>query len=221
MMILDFGNGSVCLNDRENIKAMIDRLAEVDVDREIVIKWQLFLNIPPKLSLRRDLFDYAYKYAADLGFMTTASVFDLDSLDFLSRYYVPFVKFANQPQMWRYTDDVARSVDLYVSVGSEREFLWMWGKKPDGVMACVSKYPATIDDYYETFNENILGAGISDHTNNISLYKAYRPALYEKHYTVTEIPTHKVRTYCAGPEQVRELLEVKHADSNDADTLRQ
>ena len=221
MIILDFGNGSVCLNDRDNIKTMIDRLADVDIDRKIVIKWQLFLNIPPKLSLRRDLFDFAYKYAADLGFMTTASVFDLDSLDFLLRYHVPFVKLANQPQMWRYTDDVPRSVDLYVSVGSERDFKWMWYKKPTGVMACVSEYPATIDDYYETFGEKILKAGISDHTDNISLYKAYRPRLYEKHYTVPEIPTDKVRKYCADPYQVKKLLEVKNEHCNDADSLGQ
>ena len=210
MIILDFGNGSVCLNDRDNIKTMIDRLAEVDIDRETVIKWQLFLNIPPKLSLRRDLFDYAYKYAADLGFMTSASVFDKDSLDFLLRYNVPFVKLANQPHMWRYTDDVPRSVPLFVSVGSEREFNWMADKNPNGIMACVSKYPALPSEYNLTFRNKILRAGISDHTDNISLYKAFRPCLYEKHYTVPEIPTDKVRRYCAGPEQVKELLEAKH-----------
>lgn len=95
MIILDFGSGDTCKNDKKQIKDMIDQLADVDRKRECVIKWQLFNDIDGATPLTEDNFDYAYHYATSMKFGVTASVFDEKSCDFLIRNHeIPFVKIA-------------------------------------------------------------------------------------------------------------------------------
>jgi sialic acid synthase SpsE len=215
MIILDLGNGSVCKNDRGLIKDMIDSVAEVDRDRQCIIKWQLFLAIPPKEPLRRDNFHYAYDYAAALGFYTTASVFDNDSLDFLLRYQIPFVKIANQPFARKYIPDVLGHIQwvdgqatrpkIIVSYGDSEQIL----KTQLPYMCCVSEYPARMEDYEKRFEPDSLRHGISDHTDHIKLYRKYHPKIYEKHYTLDHVSTDAPRPYALRQKDLNELLHPK------------
>ena len=88
MIIFEMGSADTCKNDVIQIRAMIDAIAEVDKKRESVLKWQLFLEqrFNHVQSLSKGCFGVAYLYAKNLGFKTTASVFDRSSLDFLLKY---------------------------------------------------------------------------------------------------------------------------------------
>ena len=59
MIILDFGSGNGCGNEKKNIRKLIDSVEGFDC----IIKWQLFTSAPPNIPLRYDLFTYAYDYA--------------------------------------------------------------------------------------------------------------------------------------------------------------
>jgi sialic acid synthase SpsE len=148
--------------------------------------------------------------------MTTASVFDADSLDFLLRYDVPFVKLANLDYTRMYWRDVPRDIDLVVSVGNNAEFADWSERNVQGVMACISEYPADGLDYTTHFRDDFLRRGISDHTTGVDLHRVFMPEWYEKHFVTDDVPMDKPRPYCAGPEQVKQILEVVNARSNDA-----
>ena len=101
MIILDFGSGNTCKNSRRYITQMIDELAAVDTGKqEIVIKWQLFADCQPNIPLEYHVFDYAYQYAKHLGYKTTASVFDMESLCYLLSYDIPFGAEPDDLEKW-------------------------------------------------------------------------------------------------------------------------
>ena len=83
MIILDFGSGNTCKNDKTIIKKMYDSL---EGKKDIVVKWQLFKNAGKNIPLTEDSFDYAYRYGTHLGYKVTSSIFDLESLNFLLKY---------------------------------------------------------------------------------------------------------------------------------------
>ncbi|MFA5715059.1 MAG: hypothetical protein WC998_04935, partial [Candidatus Paceibacterota bacterium] len=96
-IILDFGSGNTHKNNWDYLKRMIDELKAVDTGKhEIIIKHQLFKAAGDNLPLDPWVFDAAYDYAKKLGYKTTSSVFDLESLKFLLNYDIPFVKIANR-----------------------------------------------------------------------------------------------------------------------------
>ena len=101
MIILDFGSGATSKNDVTTVKRMIDELAAVDTGKHtIVIKWQLFTDCPPNEPLEYRVFDYAYQYAKYLGYKTTASVFDMESLCYLLSYDIPFGAEPDDLEKW-------------------------------------------------------------------------------------------------------------------------
>jgi len=204
MIILDLGNGSVLKNDWGNIKATIDAIATIDVQRECIIKFQLFSAVPPKTPLRRDLFYQAWQYGTSLGFEVTSSIFDFDSLDFLSRMPVSMVKLANRMDSKIYFFDARkRFEEVIVSTSDAMEFeKHLHGKR----MACVSQYPATIDVYENRFEVHQLGEGISDHTSDLKLFRKYQPRLYERHFVLDSVSTDAPRQYAMRPADLEELL---------------
>jgi len=204
MIILDLGNGSVCKNRKDYIKETIDAIADIDVERECILKWQLFIGMDGKRAMRRELFEWAYQYAAELDFKTTASFFDYDSYMFLLSYQVPFIKVANQAFLRRGLD--ATFQECLISVPNNILFE-MYAMKNFQVMCCVSKYPAKNDDY-GIFKDGYLRVGISDHTDNIELFRRYRPKIYEKHFCLDHVTQPEPRVYCLRPEGLKELLNI-------------
>jgi sialic acid synthase SpsE len=204
MIILDLGNGSVCQNKKDYIKDTIDAVAEVDVDRVCNLKWQLFVAMDGKTAMRRELFEWAYQYADELGFRTTASYFDFDSYMFLLGYDIPFIKIANQSFLRRSLDATFHGSVISVP---DNILFEKYVKKGFKVMCCVSKYPADNADY-DSFKEEYLMAGISDHTDNLELFHRFKPEIYEKHFVLEKTTYPQPRVYALRPEGLEELLEM-------------
>lgn len=186
MIILDFGSGNTCKNDLDYAMRMIDELAKVDTKKQSIIKWQLFVVAGDNLPLKRTIFDKAFGYATSKGFQTTASVFDLDSFYFLSRYPVPFIKIANNCDI-----QLPTTIKILKS-----------GKD----LCCISNYPATVDEYEKAFKPAALKKGISDHTTDWTLYRKYSPAVYEVHYKLDDSTGLDAGPFARTPEQLREIF---------------
>ena len=207
MIILDFGSGGTSKNDVTIVKRMIDELAAVDTGKHtIVIKWQLFTDCPPNEPLRRDVFDYAYGYAKEKGYQTTASVFDMDSLQFLLTYDIPFVKIANRPDLYWLAGEVPRKIPVYVSISAPCGVTIDDEHSLNSVeLCCVSKYPATVEEY-EVFGLWYLQDGISDHTTDFTLYHKYKPVIYECHYKLPDSTGPDAGPFSRTPSQLAEIL---------------
>ena len=209
MIILDMGSGNTCKNDVLYVERMIDELAAVDTGKhEIVIKWQLFTECPPNEVLWLAVFDYAYEYAKKKGYQTTASVFDLDGLQFLLKYDIPFVKLANRPDLYWLAGEVPRKIPIYISVGDmdfESDYL---EKHSDywEMLCCVSAYPAAMEQYEKRFSTAYLYGGISDHTTDFTLYHKYKPVIYECHYKLPDSTGPDSGEFARTPEALREVL---------------
>jgi len=191
MIIIDFGSGNTSQNSCKIIDKMIDTLAEYDKKRQSIIKWQLFRAAGRNVPLLYNKFDYAYSYAAKLGFKTTASVFDAESLGFLLRYPIPFVKIANGYHTHEFLKGVPEKIKVIIS-GLD--------------MSCISEYPATIEQYESKFKEKDLKAGISDHTTDWTLYKKYKPKIYEFHFCLDDSTGPDAGPFARRPKQLKEFF---------------
>jgi sialic acid synthase SpsE len=179
--ILDMGSGNTCQNDTRIIERMIREIAEIDKGvNKVILKWQLFNSAPPNIPLTHESFKYAYDLAERLCFETTSSVFDLDSMRYLMQFNVPFVKIANRPDL--YELEKHSTVPVYISTSQS-------GLHIDNavMMACVSKYPADIEDYEKAFNYKDMEV-VSDHTVGWGLTHKYFPRIIEKHYVHERLP---------------------------------
>ena len=218
------GSGNTCKNDIDYIKKMIDAVKAVDTGKhEIIFKWQLFCKAGANVPLKLGCFRHAYEYAEDLGYKTTASVFDKDSLRYLLSYNVPFIKIANNRKLDWLIGEIPRKVPVYVSYGDKDD--WIKRKyNPDVYMLCISKYPATIEDYRKAFGDYYMTMphkayfsifkdckeldiwGISDHTIGIDLFKTYNPAIWEKHLKLQDSIGLDAGEFAITPEELREIL---------------
>ena len=211
MIILDFGSGETCQNSTSEVKRMIDALAAVDPDRQAVIKWQLFTHVStaPVKPLLHDIFDFAYYYAAMNGYGTTASVFDMDSLDFLLKYEVPFIKIAARRNRYWLIKHIPRGIPVMVSVDTPALIEPLRAKYSDYNLihlCCVPEYPARQITYEWMFGRN-LSYGISDHTEGLELYYHFEPWFYEKHYKLEDSTGLDAGPFAATPEELEAILE--------------
>jgi sialic acid synthase SpsE len=182
-IIFDMGSGATCHNDKAEIEKMICAIADADLGKhEIVLKWQLFKSAPPNTPLTHESFEHAYNFAFSKCLKTTASVFDADSMRFLMGFDVPFVKIACRPELYALAELTSKPV--YISTAQTG--MRLLGKTAIQ-LACVPKYPATIDDYEKEFTKAEL-LYISDHTVGWRLYNKYRPQIIEKHFVHVREP---------------------------------
>jgi len=200
MIILDFGSGNTCRNNLETVKTMIDKLKDVDTKRHrIIIKWQLFTTAPPNVPLDHEAFDYAYHYAQVLGYETTASVFDRESLRFLQKYPVPFIKIANNSGLYYLANET--NTPVYASIKDKKQTPFVAVR-----LACVSNYPASIEDYEAIFDADDLKY-VSDHTVGWDLYKKYQPEIIEKHYVHARVAGNPdAGRFAVTPNGLKEIL---------------
>lgn len=185
MIIIDMGSGSTCRNSYNEVRRMIDAIADVDGKRKATLKWQLWSKgtEPQCVKLNWALFKRAFIYAESKGFRTTASVFDKGSLDYLFTFDIPFVKIANRKSLRYLGRDVPRGMPIVWSYDDAGSLLL---GDQDHIMACVSDYPAKVTTYERWFTEGELAVGISDHTVGLELWHRYRPLVYEKHFKLLE-----------------------------------
>lgn len=188
MIILDFGSGNSCRNDKSIVKKMYDELKKVDTGKhEIIVKWQLFEKAGDNIPLHPDVFEYAYEYGTSLGYKVTSSVFDKNSLDFLLDFDVPFVKIANNRALDYLIGEVPRKIPIYVSYADEKEISsHIENHVP---MLCVSEYPAELEQYDCILHNHFMrNLAISDHTTNFGVWYRYQPQIVEWHYVLEHDP---------------------------------
>jgi sialic acid synthase SpsE len=202
-IILDFGSGNTCVNNKEVIKQMYDELKKVDTGKhEIIAKWQLFEVAGENIPLTKKSFDYAYEYGNELGYKVTASIFDKESLDFLLKHEIPFVKIANNRMLDFLIYYIPKNIPLYIS--KSRDLFMEHKHKTIEELWCVSKYPADIKDYLELPLKN--GCNISDHTIDFTLFKKFNPKIIEWHYKLDYSTGLDAGEFARTPEQLKEIL---------------
>lgn len=199
-IILDIGSGR-SLHNIPRSEAMIKSVADMDSHKhKITFKAQLFQSAPPNIPLEHDAFDHLYHYAKSFGYDMTSSVFDKDSLAFLLRYRIPFVKIACRPDLYWLIGEVQRKVQVYVSFYNEeppykddKSIKWLF---------CVRKYPALITDYLFPG-----GLNYSDHTVGWELFNKANPKIIEKHLCPKrEADNPDSGPFSVTPEELREVI---------------
>jgi sialic acid synthase SpsE len=174
---------------------------------------QLFLNDGINIPLYRDVFDYAYNYGNSVGYKVTSSVADLDSLKFLLRYDVPFVKIPNDRKLDWLIGEIPRKVPVYVSLFNADKAYWLLdihqiggAREFDKRLCCISKYPADKAEYENNFYWRDLKNGISDHTVGLELFKKYQPRIWEKHFCLSDSTGLDAGPFAVTPKQLEEIL---------------
>jgi len=193
-------------NSIKYLKQMIDEVAKIDSKKhEVIFKHQLFLKAPPNLPLDRLVFSKAYEYAKSKGYKTTASVFDLDSLNFLMQYSVPFIKISCNPKYYWLMEEIPRKYKVYCSVNNwDYTSTMMYAIR----MACVPEYPAKKEKYKEIFGDMPLCGAISDHTVGFDLWHEYKPEIYECHYVLHKNKADNPDSgdFAVTPDELRQIL---------------
>ena len=203
-IILDFGSGNTSKNDWDYAKRMVDEMADIDSKKhEIIIKWQLFKRAGNNIPLDIELFNMIYFYAERKGYRTTASVFDIASLDRLKMYDVPFIKIANNRNLDYLIGEIPRKIPVYVSCNT----IFNASELKDNnvkVLYCDSNYPSSFFKYvaYKNFHWD----GISDHTSDWEVYQKMNPEIYECHYKLDDSTGLDAGDFARTPKQLEEIL---------------
>jgi sialic acid synthase SpsE len=231
-IILDISGGNTHKNNIEYAKQMIDEVVKIDTKKhEVIFKAQLSLPDGINLPLEHDVFDYIYNYCASLGYKVTSSVADLESLKVLLQYDVPFVKLPNDRKLDYLIDYIPRGMKIYISVavGSgemvERSGYYLTERYLHDELAdknmvfldCVSKYPASKEDYFLKYTNGgtYIGtegvSGISDHTTDWELYKLvdiydYAKSIWEVHFKLLESTGLDAGEFARTPESLVGIL---------------
>jgi hypothetical protein len=192
-------------NDIRYYMKMMRELRAIDNGKhEIIIKGQLFIkagdNIPQSLKMFNQMMSNSDPHKV------TASVFELQNLQWLLHWYandIPFIKIANNRALDWLIGEIPRKIHVYRSVGTPDECIWDKGITN---IACVSKYPATIDEYKKEWN---CADTLSDHTVGLELIKHYKPKIYECHFVLEHGQNNlDGGPWAKTPEQLREILEL-------------
>lgn len=208
MIILDFGSGNSCQNNKKTVQRMYDNLDLVDSrEKKVVVKWQLFerWSAGKNTVLRKDIFDFAYEYGIKKGYMVTASVGDIGSLRFLMNFYdTPFVKLKNDRTLDYLMDYIPEFKAIFLSRGLHNDTKHINKSNRMTKLWCVSKYPADYSDYDKLPLSK--HCNISDHTANFDLYHKYQPDIYECHYKLHDTKGLDSGVFARTPEQLMEVL---------------
>jgi sialic acid synthase SpsE len=196
---------------------MIDTIKAIDTGKhEIILKAQLSLPDGINLPLDHEIFDFMYRYGNNQGYKVTSSVADLESLKFLFQYNIPFVKLPNDRKLDWLIGEIPRKIPIYISYGTFDEYDEYNRRKCEGIttLACISKYPAEIQDYANAFglvnikSERLLYSlkRISDHTTDFTLWHKYQPQIYECHFKLDDSTGPDSGPFARTPTMLREIL---------------
>lgn len=208
VLILEMQDGMMCRNDKSIVKNMIDKAIENKPDHiDLIFKWQLYTKIKTYVEiipLKHDIFKYAYEYAKSLGYKTTASVFDVENLEYIKQFDVPFIKIACQTDKYEFRKSMWSLLGDYKAVLSVENKNDFKSKVFDAtLLCCIPKYPAAIEEYESEF-DSLLYYGISDHTIGLDLYFKYRPIVFEKHFYIDGLDSWD-RNWAITPDMIKLL----------------
>jgi sialic acid synthase SpsE len=207
LVILDMGSGNTCKNSIDYAKRMVDAVATADSKKSghrVVLKWQLELDdVGPNKHLEREVFKAAFEHAQKVGYETTSSVFDIDSLKYLiGNFAVPFVKLACDPEKYWLAKAVPPIIPVFISI-AVRENLPIHCN----FMHCIPKYPATLAEYEGMFADFMLRASVSDHSPGMELWRKYHPQVWEKHFVLErEESNPDAGPFAITPDQLKEVI---------------
>ena len=212
-LILDI-SANTTKNDDKYAKRMIDNIKKIDHKKyDIIFKAQLFESAALNIAMDKLHFDYIYNYCKKLGYQCTASVFDILSLNFLMSYDVPFIKIANNKNLYYLIDYIPRKYNVLVSIDTP---IYIEGYKGIETLFCVSKYPAIIQDYkdFKHFSRHYNINGISDHTTDLTFFNTslesiiyYEHKYFEMHYALPDSTGLDVdANICKTPNMLKEIL---------------
>jgi sialic acid synthase SpsE len=232
IFILDFGSGNTCKNDLAIGTEMIDRLAEVipeDKRDNVLIKWQLFDEAGDNTPLDKTMYGkFVFHALAKYKIKSFASVFDVGSLQYLltASISLPFVKIANNDSVRHLVSHIPRGVPVIMSFGTDDD--WMLEKivqadvtspitRPPNnecragnvyPLACISKYPATLQQYEDRFTPDFLSFGISDHTDDWVLFVEYTPRVYECHFKLPDSTGLDAGVFARTPADIKDIAQL-------------
>lgn len=197
-------------NDEKYYERMINELAAVDTHKhEVILKWQLFEyagdNERATIYTFKDMACWAWDKHR---YKTTASVFDIESLEALLYadanrlpYELPFIKIANRRELDWLVGEIPRKYKIYKSVGDMFQYdNEMFNFRLAIPLYCVSEYPAPVrkyPDYVKT---------ISDHTVGLNLWLRNRPHIWEKHYKLSDSSGLDAGDFAITPNELRDIL---------------
>lgn len=209
-IILDF-SANTHKNDKSIIKRAIDEIKAVDSGKhEIVFKGQLFKEAGENIVCTHEAFEYMYEYGNENGYKVTSSVFDKESLDFLLKFDIPFVKIANRPDLYSLMALIPRGIPIYFSSDRISNLFSVWRNLLDIELSCISKYPASLEEYEERFISEInyysRPENYSDHTIGLSLFKRYQPKAWEKHLKLSDSTGLDAGSFAITPQELKEIL---------------
>ncbi len=207
MIILDIGSGET-IQKIDDFIELVTQISEYDTGyHSIVFKCQLFTNSVIKYlkPFKKDLFRECYDWLVNSEYSQydlTASVFDMESLGFLEKFDVPFIKIACRDWVYPLIHHITKNI--VVSLENPNQMI-EFPNLNIMYMMCVPKYPAIIEEYENVFG-HWLGLGISDHTENLELYKKHRPMVYERHLCSYHNDLPDRSSYASTPEEIGEIL---------------
>lgn len=211
-IILDY-SANTFRNDKALIKRAIDEIKAIDTGKHsIVFKTQLFVKCGDNIPCTHESFEYMYEYGNSQGYKVTSSVFDKESLDYLLKFDVPFIKIANRPDLYPLMDFIPRGIPIYVSQDGRSNLFSIRMTMRDRELYCVSKYPADISDYQRFIDEkNLYGCPDcwSDHTIGLDFFKNGTPKkiiIFEKHLKLSDSTGLDAGSFAITPQELSEIL---------------
>lgn len=206
LIILDIGACNVSKGSIKYYIELIDKIYtiynNVVLDEEIIIKAQLFKKAGDNIPMKKNLFESIYRYCAKSGFKCTASVFDLESLNYLLSFNIPFVKIPCNKDLYYLSDFVPNWIPIFKS-HDYRHYITD-ETRAEIRMVCIPEYPAHISEY------EVIGGlrdYVSDHTEGIELHEKYRPKVWEKHIVLhREKGNIDCGEFAILPEDLKEIL---------------
>lgn len=203
-IILDY-SANTFRNDKTLIKRAIDEIQSFDKGKhKIVFKTQLFKEAGQNIPCTHDSFEYLYDYGNSKGYEVTSSIFDKESLDYLLRFKIPFVKIANRPDLYWLIGEIPRKNAVYVS--GNKHLLSHIGLYYDRLLFCISEYPADICKYVQGMPLGYSTDYLSDHTIGLDLYKKYLPNIWEKHLKLSDSTGLDAGPFAITPQELAEIL---------------
>ena len=114
-----------------------------------------YLDYKYKVEFGKEEYDEINRYCKDKGIAWSASPWDLDSLEFLNQYDIPFIKIASasitDKELLKKTCETGKKVIISTGMSSEEEIdeavdILKANAKDYAVLHCNSSYPAPLEE---------------------------------------------------------------------------
>jgi transcriptional regulator with XRE-family HTH domain len=153
-IVLDIGSGA-SLPDVSTAKSVVETIARANTGKhQVVLKPQLFQNIPPNKPLRPRLAEEIATLCLGNSLGYAVSVFDRVSLDWALEMHdvspLDHIKIACRPDLYWLAGEIPRKIPVHMSFDCRTQTSLDLPWKVDVALGCVPEYPASLYDYSST-----------------------------------------------------------------------